>query len=94
MESFDFDFKIEGEYERAWLYYTGAMAVSMILTISTYFTTEFKYYSDVDLAYFISSCISEDSVLVLPLISFLFLLRNLCKRFVGLNSLLRFPFSY
>lgn len=92
MESFGVGFNYKIEYYRAWIYCSAAMAVSLILTAWTYLTFEYDNYSDVELIYFFGAAISQDSVLILPPITFIFLLRNLHKRFIGLNSILRFGF--
>lgn len=68
------------------------MGLSLVLTTETFFLPEYESLSRLLVGYYFISSILEDCVLVLPAISFVVFLLNLHKRFVGLNSLLRFNF--
>lgn len=93
MTCFGVYFNFNIEYQYTWLCCSVAIVVTIVLTISLLFTPyddDYANYPAIGLIYFYGSSLLEDSILILPSISFIVLLRSLHKRFIGLNSLLRF----
>lgn len=92
MANLEIDFKYKSDHQHAWLYCSGAMAISLILAATTFFTPEYENYSLILQVYLCFLSILEDCVMFLPSISFVVLLRCLHKRFKGINCLLRYQF--
>lgn len=90
MANLEIDFEYKNDHRHAWLYCSGAMAISLILAATTFFTPEYENYSLIHQMYLCFVSILEDCVMFLPSISFVVLLRSLHKRFMEINSRLRF----
>lgn len=97
MASYEMHSNYESECRNACLFCLASVVASLLSTAALFLDgdeyDEYKKYSIFGLLYFFGTNILEDSVLMLPSISFIALLRCLHSRFVRLNSFLRFQFT-
>lgn len=89
-----FDYKVGNRH--AWLYCTTIILIGLILSAAA-FHSRFEYYLDgyslVNLTKFISSSLHENQMMGSPLITYIYLLRYLQKRYAVLNQMLRYSLS-
>lgn len=84
-----FDYKVGNRH--AWLYFAGVILFgSVILVISfhtyTYFLIKFTIF---DIIEYVGTGLHQNQMMAAPFLTYVYLLRNLQKRFAALNQLLK-----
>lgn len=86
-----FDYKMANRH--AWLYGALIVVIGLILLTATCHNT-LEYYMDsyslLNLTKFITSSLHQNQMLGAPLLTYIYLMRNLRKRYATLNQLLRY----
>lgn len=91
----DFDYKVA--YRNAWLYCTAIISTFTVLSI-TLFVTSIDDFLGGDFLYdvflYFSSSYHQNQFLTAPLLTYIYIMRNLQKRYAVLNQLLRFVLHF
>lgn len=80
------------EYIRSWLYCVVPMSVNVIFVMLSYLAMEKGQQNQptIERLRFFATYVVSNGIMLLAIVSFITLLRNIYKRFLILNSMLRF----